>query len=481
MMTSSTNPRNGYITIYVLIFSSVAMIVLVGLLQWADVNRRGVFRDYDRAQAFMIAESGLEYYRWHLAHAPTDYTDGTASAGPYVHDFLDMDGNVIGTFSLDITPPLVGSTVIPIESTGAVTIDPTVTKVIEAWMAIPSFVKYAAVIGSSVRFGEGTELYGPVHSNGGIRMDGIAHNLVTSSVASYDDPDHSGAVEHGVHTHIAPTDALPPAAVPNRPDIFMAGREFPVAPADFVGITQDLALMKTDAQSSGSYRGPSGAQGYEIIFNTNDTYNLRRVNSLMSAPSNCTNVQNQSGWGTWTVNGTTNLGTFAMPSNGLIFVEDNVWVRGQINSARVTVASGRFPDNPSTRSSITVTSDLLYTNYDGQDVISLVSQNNINIGMNSDTDLRIDAALMAQNGRVGRYYYRPPGGGQNRCSPYHTRTTITSFGMIGSYTRYGFAYTDNTGYTNRIIIYDANLLYAPPPSFPLTADYYTIIYWNEAQ
>jgi hypothetical protein len=143
------------------------------------------------------------------------------------------------------------------------------------------------------------------------------------------------------------------------------------------------------------------------------------------------------------------------------------------------VVSGRFPDNPATRSSITVTGNLLYTDYDGSNVLSLIAQNNINIGMVSETDLRIDAALFAQNGRVGRYYYRPPGGGFNRCSPYHTRNSITSFGMIGSYQRYGFAYTDGTGYQDRFIIYDANLLYGPPPSFPLTSDFYTIIYWNE--
>lgn len=475
---SSSDPRHsgsaGYITLYVLIFSTVSVIVLAGLLEWADVNRRAVFRDYDRAQAFMIAESGLEYYRWHLAHAPNDYQDGTASAGPYVHDYLDKDGNVVGKFTLDITKPLVGSTVIPIKSTGTVTIDPSVTKKIEAWMAIPSFAKYAAVIGSDVRFGEGTNLYGPVHSNGGIRMDGVAHNLVTSSVASYNDPDHSGNNEFGVHTHVAPTDPLPPAAVPSRPTVFIAGRDFPVAPADFTGITQDLAVMKTAAIASGSYWGPSGSQGYEIVLKTNDTYDLYRVTSLRSPPSGCSNSQNQSGWGTWSVNNRTSLGNKPWPANGVIFVEDHVWVSGQINSARITIASGRFPDNPSTRTSITTNANLTYTNYNGTDVIALIAQNNVNVGLYSADTIRVDGALMAQSGRIGRYYYN------SSCGTNYRRAKITSFGMLASNQRYGWAYTDNTGYTERVIIYDANLLYAPPPSFPLAADYYTIIYWNEA-
>jgi hypothetical protein len=460
------------------VFSAVAIVILSGFVLWADANMRAVFRDSDKAQAFMTAEAGIEYYRWHLAHAQNDYKDGKTTSGPYVHQFKDKDGTVIGAFSLDITAPQTGSTVVTINSTGTVTANPDISKIIEAKMAIPSFAKYAAVIGGSVRFGEGTTLYGPIHSNGGIRMDGVAHNVVTSAVASYDDPDHSGGNEFGVHTHISPTDPLPPAAVPGRPDIFMTGRSFPVAPADFAGIIQDLSTMKTIASKSGSYWKASGARGYEIVLKTNDTYDLYKVTALVSAPNGCTDSQNQTGWGTWSISNRSLVGNKPIPSSGVIFVEDNVWVSGQIATARVTIASGRFPDNASTRSSITVNSDLKYTSYTGAEVIALVAQQDINIGMVSADTLRIDAALMALNGRVGRFYYNPPTSRSN-CGPYHQRTLITSYGMIASNQRYGFAYTDDTGYVTRTIIYDANLLYGPPPSFPLTADFYTPIFWNE--
>jgi len=58
---------------------------------------------------------------------------------------------------------------------------------------------------------------------------------------------------------------------------------------------------------------------------------------------------------------------------------------------------------------------------------------------------------------------------------------LSLFGMIASYGRYGFAYTDGTGYTTRHISYDANLLYAPPPNFPLTSDQYSILSWQEVK
>ena len=53
------------------------------------------------------------------------------------------------------------------------------------------------------------------------------------------------------------------------------------------------------------------------------------------------------------------------------------------------------------------------------------------------------------------------------------------FGMIGSNIRYGFAYTDDTGYDIRNLIYDGHLLYAPPPEFPATTDFYQLVSWTE--
>lgn len=490
--------RCGQLSIQVLLYGALTIIALTGFLTWTDSVITSVYREADRAQALSIAEAGIEYYRWHLAHAPQDFRDGTGHAGPYEHTYTDKAGNVIGSYTLDITPPATGSTIVTIRSTGKLSSNPDVEKVILVRMGIPSFAKYAAVLNANVRFGQGTEVFGEIHSNGGIRFDGIAHNLVTSAQSDYDDPDHTGQKEFGVHTHVNVPPATgvndsvrplesPPNAVADRSDVFLFGRKFPVPAVDFAGITANLSQMKTDAQSGGFYRPTSTTGlGYEIVFKTSatsTTFDLYRVNSLTSPPSNCTNVAAQDGWGTWSINTKTLLGNYPMPGNGLIFIEDNVWVSGRINGARVTVAAARFPDNASTRPSITVNSDLLYTNYNGTDVISLIAQKNINIGLVSADTIRIDAALMAQNGRVGRYYYQGPTVSPNRsnCSPNHVRTAITSYGMLGSNQRYGFAYTDNTGYITRNLVYDTNLLYGPPPSFPLTTDAYKIVSWDEVK
>ncbi len=468
---------SGQMSLQVLILGAVATFLLSGFVLWTNTYVTTVSRDANKSQAFSIAEAGIEYYRWHLAHAPLDFKDGQTGSGPYVHAFYDRNGVRLGQFDLEITPPANGTTIVTIKSTGRVDADPTVSKIIKVKMGLPSFARYSVAANANIRFGEGTKVYGQLHSNGGIRFDGTAYNLVTSAVASYDDPDHAGGSEFGVHTHLAPTDPLPPVAMPVRNDVFKAGRQFPMPAVDFNGITQNLADMKTAAQTaSGYYRGASGGLGYEIILKTTDKFDIYRVNSVTSLSNNCRNNSGsaEAGWGSWTVSTRTLLASNVnFPSNGIIFVEDDLWISGQIATARLNIGAGRFPVNSSTYANITTNADLLYTNYDGQDVIGLISQNNLNVGFSSEDDLRIDAALIAQNGRVGRYHYA------SQCGTGYTRTKISAFGMLATNQRYGWAYTDGTGYQTRVITYDANLLYGPPPSFPITASQYDIISWEE--
>ncbi len=481
--------QSGTILLQAFVFGTISIIMIGALVSWAGLNIKASRVGVRREQALQIAEAGIDYYRWHLAHSATDFQDGTGSSGPYIHDFYDKDGNKIGTFTLDITPPATGFTLVKIKSTGKVDSDPTISRVINVQLAKPSLAKYAVVSNADMRFGEGTEVFGPIHSNGGIRFDGLAHNIITSAKDKYDDPDHSGSNEFGVHTHVLyPSGNVndnfisaeaPPSSIQNRTDVFAAGRQFPVPAVDFVGITTDLSQIKAGAQSDGKYLSSSGQQGYHIIFKTNDTFDVYKVKTLSSPPNRCTNVSNQTGWATWSIkSGSANqtyVGNYVIPANGLIFIEDNVWVDGQINTARVTLAAGKFPDSPTTRPSITINDNLLYTNYDGQDVISLIAQDNINTGLLSANTLRIDAALVAQNGRIGRFYYEAD------CGSEYRRSSITLYGMIATNARYGFAYTDGTGYDERDIIYDANLLYGPPPSFPLTSDQYQTISWDETK
>lgn len=475
--------NGGFLLIGLMVFAAIAIVVVMAFVSWGITSSTLARRVLHREQSLQIAEAGIEYTRWYLAHYQTDYRLGTGNPGPYTFDYKDKDGTVIGTYTLTVTPPSTGSTVVTIQSKGVVSSEPIASRTIRVKLAIPSLAKYSVLGNSELRFGQGTVVYGPIHSNGGIRFDGLAYNLISSAKTSYDDPDHTGTVEFGVHTHLDTNqtvnnsfrqeEAPPTSPTPTRNDVFKAGRQFPVPAVDFVGITNDLATIKSQALANGKYIAPSGSVGYQIILKPDDTYDLYKVTAFYS-DNNC-KASAQELWSIKPNSGKTFIATYPLPNNGLIFVEDTVWVEGTINTARITIAAAAFPDNVTTRKNIIINNNLRYTNYDGSDVIALIAQNNINVGLVSLDSLRIDAALIAQNGRVGRNYYGP------WCPPYYIRSTLNLYGMIGSNQRYGFAYTDGTGYTTRIITYDTNLLYAPPPNFPLASDKYQIISWEELE
>ncbi len=489
-MKKLSQKNGGYLLIQVLVFGAMAVIIIGGLVSFAVGNAKLGRHIVSAEKAFQMAEAGLEYYRWHLAHAPTDYTDGTGAAGPYVKNFYDRNGVLQGTFTLTITAPPLGSTLVTIESVGVPIEDANASRTIVSKLAIPSFANFAAVADANMRFGSGTEVFGPIHSNYGIRFDGLAHNIVTSHLFSYDDlvHDESGSekLEFGVHTHVnAPPGSginnsyrpleTPPTAVQARADVFIAGRSFPAPEVDFSTITTDLVEMLNNATSSGLYFASSTVQGYKVVLKTNDTLDLYKVNNLRTfTPASCADAD-----GTWTASTTVLVGNYPFPANGLVFLEDHVWVEGMIDGARLTIVAARMPDpGAGSRKSMIINNDILYTNYDGTDALALIGQNDVNVGFYSEDDLRIDAALVAQNGRVGRFSYS-----DTDCVPYKNRNTITAYGTIVTALQYGFAYGDpvTNGYSNRNLIYDSFLLYNAPPFFPQTEDFYEIISWKEIE
>lgn len=433
------------------LFVSLGMLALQFII---TQNNAANFR-VNRERALQIAEAGAEYYRWHLAHVPEDFKDGTGNPGPYVHTYYDATNNPIGTFTLEITPPPSGSTVVTVKSAGQLTNKPTSKRTITMKMGIPSFTQWAVVANADMRFGEGTEVFGPIHSNGGIRFDGVAHNLVTSLQYSYDDADHTGNQEFGVHTHVnappatgvdntfrpleAPTVTPPPYQTPpTRSDVFQVGRQFPVPQVDFDSMTSDLSTLKTKADANGIHLLPSGGQGYHITLRADGKVDMRIVNTQLRCQYNssgtwrdygycsnnfnaiCTQNSNCSG-GAICIQSSASIGSRSadqasftyqsasslgvdFPTNGIIFVEDDAWVDGTIDDARVSIIAAREP-MASGSANIYINKDLKYTHYDGTDAIGLIAQTNILVGFFSENDLRVDAALIAQNGRIGRAYY----------------------------------------------------------------------------
>ncbi len=371
--------RRGQEFIAVIILAAVATTVGLAVVSLLQAQSREGRRLGQGEQVYHVAEAGIHYYRWHLAHNPDDFMDGTGNPGPYIHPFKNRDGVVIGQFSLTIIPPPVGSTLVTVQSTGSLTGNPVPPRTLTVKLGIPSLTRYAVAANANMRFGSGTETFGAIHSNGGIRYDAIAHGLVTSAQTQYDDPDHLGGLEPGVHTH-----------QPDPNAVFLGGRQYPVPPIDFNGITADLAALRDAADPDGIYLTASSAQGYHLTLRADGKVDMRRV----TAQFNCqvrTRPNFLSPWGPWygswsisteaafTYRGGSSLAV-PLPANGIIFAEDDVWVDGIINNARVTIVAARDPLD-SGSATIIVNNNLLYTNFDGRDAIGLIAQTDMSAGL----------------------------------------------------------------------------------------------------
>lgn len=457
----------GSVLPYGLVIMFMVSIIMTSILSFVASQTKYALKIHAREQAFQIAESGIHFYRWYLAHQVEGRTAQQVAdfwengnpygvAAPYEVEYVDPSGDAVGKYILEVTPPGTGSTVVLVKATGYTYRYPEMMRVINVRFRKPVWSEYIVLSNDNMRFGSGTEVFGKLHSNQGIRFDGLAHNIVTSSLSTYNDPDHTGSNEFAVHTHVSPTDPLPPASVPDRTDVFESGRSFPEPTTDFNGVLGDLSYMKSEAQAgvNGSFYFDNSNQGRHIILNTDDTFSIRTVRSFNASTNEIINYQ-----GSWQ--------SYTIPDEGLIFVENNVWLEGTVNGKRVTIVAANLIS--SSNKSVYIGRDIRYTNTDCTDILGIIGQENVEIYKNSETDLRIDGAMLAQTGRVGREHYTGSGS---------TKSVITIFGAIASNQRYGFAWTDGTGYQTRNLYYDNNLLYCPPPYFP-TGTQYEMDLWQE--
>ncbi|MCX6779891.1 MAG: hypothetical protein NT034_01790 [Candidatus Magasanikbacteria bacterium] len=426
-----------------MIFGAIAFgMIVVGVAGYAISENGASNYKHNREMAFQIAEAGVNYYRWHLAHNKTDYKDGGNGIGPYVHVYEDKDGNAIGHFSLTITPPPNGSTIVTVQSTGWLDSQPNSKRTLKARVGFPALTDYAFLTNGDVWIGSTESVSGKFHANGGIRFDGTGNAPITSAVPTYVCKSYHGCSNV------------------TKPGIWGTGTpnnywSFPVAAQDFSAVTANLASIKTGSQQSGGlYISSSGKQGWRLQFMSNGTVKAYKVNTTNCYAAKDTNGNNINPCIDIATVGTAT--TYNMPTNGYIYVEDTVWVDGTVNGrATVGVATGK---------NIIINDDILYSAKDGNHVLGLIASQNILIPRNSPDDLEIDAALLAQNGAAQRYYYS---------GNVKTTNGIWTWSWSGSG-------GTTSGYINTNSTYDANLTYGPPPGFPVGSQY-NLISWEEEE
>jgi Tfp pilus assembly protein PilX len=508
-MKSTKNKKRGSALVYALVIMSVTMIILISMIGYITSQLKYSAHQVEKEKSLQIAEAGIYWYRWYLAHEVAgktaqqinDFWQGGSAYGvssAYEKDYFDPEGGAIGRYSIEVEELPEHSTIVIVKSTGWTNSSPNLKRTVRVRFRRPSWSEFAILANDYTRFGAGTIVYGRIHSNRGIRFDGVAHNVISSSVANFDEPDHEGGVEFGVHTHVNEPPATgslndaqrpkeaPPNPVPERLDVFKAGRQFPVPETSFSGVTSDLSYMKTQSQNpaTGLYFDDSGF-GRHIILKSDGTMDVKTVTDYnKDTYDHCGRIAHL---GTGTIISETSSTNYVIPNNGVVFVENNAWVEGIINNKRVTIVAANLIGGSQSDIYIGM-NNIRYTNSDGKDVLGLIGQRNVEVLRLSQDYLTIDGALLAQGGRVGRKYYSCADYKSNqkcesssyKCDnklPDH-RNTITINGSLATNQRYGFAYADGTGYTNRILNFDNNLIYFPPPYFP-TGTQYAIDQWEE--
>lgn len=519
---TSLRSQTGFMLPGLISFIVVMSILGAALITIIMNNFFVVGNNVTSQKAFNISEAGINYYLWHLSHDPTDFKDGHATSGsdpqlgngPFVHDYIGDDGTKHGTFTLWIKPQGSGSTIATVRSIGKVD-GASVTRTTEAKIGATSFASYGVVSDTALWFGNTETATGPIFSNQGVRMDGVSTDTVSSANTTYVPPATLGGngstSQNGVWC--SNTVTVPVNCATRDKSNWL----YPQASVDFNQVSSSLCTMKKVAfsdysataslanQTNACTQTPSSrtnaylprrasffgfTRGYLVELNSNNTYNLYNVNAELDS-SLATNYANALSLQTVGTN-------IPLPPSGVIFAEDNVWVRtSSVFSGRVSIGAGRLATND--RANIKIADDIKYNTKNGTDAIGLVAEEDILImpyapPSSGNFTFEINAALLAQNGSV-RYpqgfedsfmscargwtspgqqllFYGSVASRQTWTWSIHYSGFCTGAqrdSLTGDYYS-GFKYSDTQ--------YDYNLLYGPPPSYPITGGY-GILSWRE--
>jgi hypothetical protein len=469
---SPNNNQAGYLLILVLVFGSIFLVIISSFIGSVISQNQVINFRHEQQRATEIAEAGLNYYRWYLAHYPDDTTVSTSSV------FSDPEGGPIGEFALNINRnTFCGSTAsIEVESTGFTYDDPSAVSTIRARYTRPTVAEFSFITNGGVWYGDDRVITGPVHSNQGIRMDGSHNSFVGSGQTDWTCDSSFGCNPNQTVDGVYTTTGFA------NPGLF----SYPVSPVDFAGLTLDLNDMKNRAQNNGGiFYGPTAGWGYRVIFNGNDTVTVRRVTNT----ANYWAYSSEEGWHTGERNVINNSQFVAnhniSPNCPLLFFEDKVWLEGTV-SGKVTLAAANLSSGAQTN--IVLNDNITYNDTDSG--LLAIAEDDVDVGLEVPNNMTANGIFIAQNGRFGRNHYCENcwNGWTNvglpwSLDPFVIRNRLTRFGSVVSNGRVGTQWTSSgltiSGFSNRDTSFDANQVDNPPPLTPETSDVFIFDSWRQ--
>lgn len=463
--------HRGFLMLLAIVFGSIFLTVLGALASFSLTQNKFQASDTGKTKALSLAEAGIEYYRWHLAHFPTDLTNGTGSS-PFTLTQSDPEGGTVGTTQVSVSANQACGQIqsIDITSKGTTSDGSNASQTIIARYAQPTVAQYSYIVNDSVWAGSDRIINGPYHSNGGVRMDGTANAPVTSSLATWSCTSDFGC-----------------SFTQTKPGVFGSGPNstlwnYPTPQVDFGGISADFTALKTKAQASGLYfarysSGSSGNssywRGYHLIFNSNGTVTVKKVSNTASLSVQPINPADSTVDHT-VISSETTFGTYTLPSScGLIYVEDNTWIEGTIPQKVTVVAANVITAGVSPNAMLP--DNISYSGTSSG--LTVIAENDVLVTGDSPSTMSLKGIFVAQGGAFGRNYYGCP-------SSYDPRSSLTIHGTTVSNKRTGTKWINgcgggDAGYQTRIDAYDRTLTSDPPPFTPSISTDYQIVDWRQ--
>lgn len=456
-----------------IVFGAIFLSVVGGLSGFALAEHRSQTIAHLRTQALALAEAGLEQYRWRASRG----LGASSEPETFTATYPSGVGGVIGSASVSVTPIGACGEVVEhvVQSVGTTTSEE-VAASISARYAQPSVAEYALVTNANVHIESDRTVTGPLHANGGVRMDVVARAPVTSSVTSWQCTEGEGcATQENVEGVFGA----------EEPSSFW---KYPVPQIDFVAIAADFPVLKNLAEQEGTYlpRTSSGEKymdtywrGYRLVFNEDRTVTVYRVTATEStAPLAWANPSDayDGAQDRTRIASSVMHGTYALPEDcGLIYVEDHVWVEGVV-SGKVTLVAANA--DPAISPNVYVQGSVSYHSGSDVDGLTVIAEHNVLVSVDAPATLSVSGILIAQDGSVGRNAYACSVDGA-------VRETLTLIGSVVSnkrmVTKWPSVLCDEGvgGYQVRTDIHDRILADAPPPFTPRAAGDFLFIGWRE--
>jgi len=458
--------QKGIIIPLTLIFGTIFLILLIGLLSFILLQLRFSRQKSAWEDSLHIAEAGINYYWYILNHTPsgqnpeiqdgkdwcckvggTEYASsspqcqqngfivcGTCDGEPcYEHSYIDPETNQeIGKFRLKIEAKKICGRILGVyvTSVGFTNKYPDLKRKLQAKFAATSIAEYSYLLNSAVWAGSDREIFGKYHSNGGIRMDGTHNSLVTSAQSSW-----VCTSAFGCHSWNCPEGCTPSGANCLCDGVMGGGGpkdlwKFPVPSFDFSGITHDLSQMKTLAQTLGLYYPPSttidpSARGYHLVFNGDGSFDLFVITDLQGVYA-CDqdgdgSCEGGSDW-YWSYEKISNeylpaegvYGGYNLKFNnvtttedcGLIFIEDDLWIDGVVKGKK-TIAAANL-ETPGVDPTVFLNDNLDYTTLDGSDSLAVIAEKDVLLPCHTPDTMVARGVFVAQLGNFGRRFYIDP-------------------------------------------------------------------------